>query len=433
MNIVQLISKKRDGESLSESEIRWIVAGFARDSIAPEQISALAMAIFFKGMSLEETIALTQAMIDSGKPLVVSNHQTPRIDKHSTGGIGDKISIPLTPLLAELGIHVPMISGRGLGPTGGTLDKMESIPGFRVEIPSHQLQSLLDQHGCFIVGASSELAPADQKLYALRDITGTVPSIPLIVASILSKKLSEGLDGLIMDVKSGNGAFMKSLERAEDLARQIQQVATRLGVPTTTCITDMNQPLGCLIGNACEIAESLEIMEGQGPDDVRQLTIQLAAEALVLSGQSLDIESAKQTCIQKLNQGVVRERFERMVVAQGGNLDELPDISRRQPVLANQSGFIAEIKTDLLGYAIIEMGGGRKQQGDPLNLETGINMQVRLGDPVQEGQAWCEVINFDAQPASEIQRLLQQAIVVSEQPPSTPALIHSIRRPTASP
>lgn len=408
---------------MSESEIRWIIQNFTQQQIAPEQMAAWAMAVYFRDMSVDETTWLTEAMIDSGTPLQWPDKSLTRVDKHSTGGIGDKISLVLAPLLAELGLQVPMISGRGLGPTGGTLDKLESIPGFRTELPIDEFQQVVSDVGCSIVGASKNLAPADQALYALRDVTGTVPSIPLITASILSKKLSEGLDALVMDVKWGSGAFMKTPEEAARLANRIVKVAQRLGVPTTACLTNMERPLGKMIGNACEVAEARDVLQGRGPEDVQQLTLELAARALQLTESNLTHREALERSESSLKQGNPWERFQRMVVAQGGNLSEWDDQFQRFPVCSERSGYVQRFDAEKLGYAVIEMGGGRKQRGDQLDLRTGLEMNVQIGDLVTEGQPWVSTLNIDPAGRYPLLELLNQAIHLGDQPPTISPLI----------
>ncbi len=284
MNPVEIIARKRDGHALSVGEIHHMIRGFAVGDVADAQMSALAMAILLNGMSTEETLDLTQAMLLSGQTLEWPNDGIPRVDKHSTGGIGDKISLILAPLLACCDLQVPMISGRGLGPTGGTLDKLESIPGFRTDLSLHETHVVVRDVGCVITGASPEIAPADRKLYALRDVTGTVPSIPLITASIMSKKLAEGLDALVLDVKVGSGAFMKTLGDARTLARLMVAVGHGMGTSTTAIITDMQQPLGRMVGNTLEVAETIDVLQGGGPRDVVELTLALGSELLMTSG-----------------------------------------------------------------------------------------------------------------------------------------------------
>ena len=385
MNVAQIIEKKRDGKHLDDTEIAFLVEGYARDRIPPYQMSAFAMAVFFTGMTLEETTTLTRCMIDSGIRMDWPNGR-PKVDKHSTGGIGDKVSIPLAPMLACCGADVPMISGRGLGTTGGTLDKLESIPGYRCELSVDEFRSIVNWNGCSIAGASEEIAPADKKLYALRDVTATVPSVPLITASILSKKVAEGIDSLVLDVKFGSGAFMPDIDSARELAESLVDVGNKLGVKTTALLTDMNQPLGNMIGNALEIVESIEILKGQGPPDVTELTYRLGSELLVTSGLSASLEKARVQLENSVSNGEALKKFQEMASSHGGQLNELPQPANEFVVISNDSGFVSMVNANRLGLAIIEMGGGRKKMGDAIDHTVGIEFLVNLGSPVEIGQ-----------------------------------------------
>ena len=382
----RIIAAKRDGNELTDSEIAFFVDGFAKESIPDYQMSALAMAIYLNGMTDRETATLTEHMLDSGTKPGWPDDGILRVDKHSTGGVGDKISIPLAPLLACCGLQVPMLSGRGLGATGGTLDKLEAIPGFRTDLSLQEIERLTQQVGCVITGASAELAPADRKLYALRDVTATVPSIPLITASIMSKKLAESLDALVLDVKFGSGAFMKTKERATELAHSLVRTGERMGVKTTALLTDMNQPLGEMCGNANEVIESIDILKGGGPADVRDLTIELATELLISAGIGSDSSAARQAVQARLKDGSAFEKYREMVIAQGGDPDARLTVAKAHEVLANRSGVVAEIDTQQLGIAVISMGGGRQEMGDPINHSVGLKMLVRLGDAVEKNQ-----------------------------------------------
>jgi len=407
----KIIAAKRDSAELSDAEIAYFVQGFAEDKIPDYQMSALAMAIYLNGMSDRETATLTQQMLDSGTRLSWPDEGAPCVDKHSTGGVGDKVSIPLAPLLACCGLHVPMLSGRGLGATGGTLDKLESIPGFRTNLSLAEIHSLTKQVGCVITGASAELAPADRRLYALRDVTATVPSIPLITASIMSKKLAESLDALVLDVKFGSGAFMKTRERATELAQSHVRTGQRMGVHTTALLTDMNQPLGHMCGNANEILESIDILKGDGPDDVRELTLALAAELLVSTGIETDSTAAVRLAQQRLDDGSAYEKYQQMIVAQGGNPDAVLKLAVTHDVLAAQAGVVSAIDTEQLGTAVIVMGGGRRSMSDVIDPSVGIRMCVRLGDRVNQGQLLAQMFTHQPdQPAL----LVRQAIVISK-------------------
>ena len=385
MNVAQLIAEKRDGHTLEDKDIERLISGFSTGEIPDYQMSAFAMAVFFQGMTLEETTTLTRAMIESGERMKWPTGK-PKVDKHSTGGIGDKVSIPLAPMLACCGADVPMISGRGLGATGGTLDKLEAIPGYRCDLSTDEFRSIVNWNGCSIASASTDLAPADKKFYALRDVTATVPSVPLITASILSKKVAEGIDSLVLDVKWGSGAFMKSLEDARSLAKSLVAVGNTLGVKTSALLTDMNQPLGKMIGNAVEIDESILILKGEGPEDVTRLTIELGARLLVSSGIAKDLTEAKSELQRSIDNGAALERLQEMVRSHGGDLGAKRMVAETHVVDSQESGFVSRVNAERLGLAVIEMKGGRKKIGDPLDYSTGIEFLVRIGDRIEKGQ-----------------------------------------------
>ena len=409
----EVIAAKRDNGILSDAQIEFFVQGFAKEEIPDYQMSALAMAIFLNGMTTQETASLTKQMLNSGTQLDWSDFAGTVVDKHSTGGVGDKISVPLAPLLATLGMSVPMLSGRGLGATGGTLDKLESIPGYRTDLSIHEIQSLTQSVGCVITGASKELAPADRKLYGLRDVTATVPSIPLITASIMSKKLAESPDALVLDVKFGSGAFMKSKQQATQLAQSLVNTGAAMSVHTTALLTDMNQPLGQMIGNSVEILESIDTLKGKGPADVRQLTIQLAAELMVMTGLSANQTEAIQKATQKLDDGSAFEKYIQMVEAQSGNASAKLPVADSTMFLANQDGYVANIDTHAIGMSIIAMGGGRKQMSDTVDHSVGMKLLVKVADQVSKGQPVVEL--FYNNPESVRSQILQ-AIQVTEEP-----------------
>jgi len=421
MNVADLIAQKRDGQTLREKDIETLIDGFTSGDVPEYQMSAFAMAVFFKGMTPEETTCLTKSMIESGETLTWSANK-PSVDKHSTGGIGDKISIPLAPLLACCDVEVPMISGRGLGATGGTLDKLESIAGYRTDLSVDEFASVINWNGCSIASASEKIAPADRKLYALRDVTGTVPSIPLITASILSKKIAEGIDALILDVKWGSGAFMQTLDQARALAKSLVEVGNQLGAKTKAIITDMNQPLGRMIGNAVEIDESVDVLKGEGPKDVVELTLVLGAELLVLAGAQSNVDSAKAALQDKIDSGDGLKRLREMVKSHGGDLDAARDREPASDVVADQSGFVSKINTKRIGLAVIEMGGGRKKMGDPINHASGVEFLVRIGDKVQAGQPIAKL--FCESSAKEYAReLVSASVSVSDSPVDAQTLI----------
>ena len=421
MNVAQIIADKRDGKTLEDERIESLVAGYANESIPDYQMSAFAMAVYFKGMTLEETTTFTRCMVESGDTMKWSGKK-PSVDKHSTGGIGDKVSIPLAPLLACCGVEVPMISGRGLGTTGGTLDKLESIKGYRCEMSIDEFRSVVNWNGCSIAGASAKLAPADKRLYALRDVTGTVPSIPLITASILSKKIAEGIDALVLDVKWGSGAFMKTLEEARELAKSLVQVGNRLGPKTTAVITDMNQPLGRMIGNAVEIDESVDILKGEGPSDVTELTLELGSRLLVAVDIASDGASARKLLQQKIDTGEALQKLEEMVKSHGGDLGLKRYVGRRRTVTAAESGFLHRVNADRLGLAVIEMGGGRKKIGDQLDHSTGIEFLIRIGEKIESGQPIANVF-CDSVAAELAIELVGASIGIGSEPVDPPPLI----------
>jgi pyrimidine-nucleoside phosphorylase len=411
MSPALIIAKKRDGLALSREEIGDFVARFSQGQIPDYQMAALAMAIYLRGMSAEETAALTDAMLASGQRLPAR----PRVDKHSTGGIGDKTSLVLAPLMACCGLLVPMISGRGLGTTGGTLDKLESIPGYRTNLSLTEIHELTDRIGCVITGASDEIAPADKKLYALRDVTATVPSIPLITASIMSKKLAESLDALVLDVKFGSGAFMKSLDDARALARSLVDTGKRMGVKTSALLTDMNQPLGRMAGNLVEVHEALAALEGRSSPDLWESVRELGAELLLLTYRAPTREAARALLDAEIASGRAMSKFREMVAAQGGKIEQLPPLPASSDIVADADGHVLSINTELLGIVIIEMGGGRKVMTDPINHAVGLEMLVRIGDRVTAGQPIVRLFGC-GEKGEQVRGLIGAAITLSDQP-----------------
>jgi pyrimidine-nucleoside phosphorylase len=421
MNIAQIITAKRDGHELEEREIEFLINGYARNEVQDGQMGAFAMAVYFRGMTDREIVSLTRAMLHTGE-IMQWPAGPPKVDKHSTGGIGDKISIPLAPILADCGMAVPMISGRGLGTTGGTIDKLESIPGFRTNLLLPEIRDVVNRVGCVITAATNEIAPADKRLYALRDVTGTVPSIPLITASILSKKLSEGLDSLVLDVKWGNGAFMKTEAEAEKLAKTLVQTAKQLGVKSRALLTDMNRPLGKLIGNAVEIDESVEVLQGGGPADVVELTERFAAELMVMCGLAPTVSAGRERARESIDSGRALKKLIEMVKAQGGNLAADRPRADAVPVLATQDGFVAEINSDRLGLAVIQMGGGRKVVGQSIDHSVGIEMAVDLGTKVKSGDLLATVFTHDSTREEAIQTV-HSSFCLQSNPPAPSKLI----------
>ena len=391
-------------------------------------MSAFAMAVLLNGMSRDETVYLTQAMLDSGEQLSWPGDH-PVVDKHSTGGIGDKVSIPLAPMLACCDVQVPMISGRGLGPTGGTLDKLESIPGFRTDLSIEEIKKAVKTTGCVITGATPDIAPADRKLYALRDVTGTVESIPLITASILSKKMAAGLDALVLDVKFGSGAFMKTIEQATALAKSLVSVANQLGAKTAALLTDMNQVLGNWAGNSVEVIESRNMLEGNGSSDLVEITLALGSELLCLVNQQSLAEN--RTRLQKtISDGSALAKFNEMVKEQGGrDAPHLPETIAE--VAAPSDGFLFEIDARQIGFAVIELGGGRKTKTDELDLNVGIEQVARLGDPLSSGQTVFRIASSSDVGQERINAatdLLRKAFSVRPEPPQTGSLVFKVIR-----
>ncbi len=378
---VEVITAKRDGGTLSDSQIDWVVDAYTRGDVADEQMSALAMAILLNGMEREEISRWTAAMIASGERMDFSALSRPTADKHSTGGVGDKITLPLAPLVAACGVAVPQLSGRGLGHTGGTLDKLESIPGWRAALSNDEMMRQLEEVGAVICAAGDGLAPADKKLYALRDVTGTVEAIPLIASSIMSKKIAEGTGALVLDVKVGTGAFMKDLERARELAETMVALGKDAGVRTTALLTDMSTPLGLTAGNAIEVAESVEVLAGGGPADVVELTVALAREMLAGAGRD-DVDPAD-----KLADGSAMDVWKAMIRAQDGDPDaELPTARESHVVTAASSGVLTRLDAMAVGMAAWRLGAGRARKEDPVQAGAGVVWHARPGDEVTEGQ-----------------------------------------------
>lgn len=431
MRMVDLIAKKRDGQTLTKEEINWMITGYVKDEIPDYQMSAFLMATYFKGMGDAEQAELALAMLNSGDRLDLSDIPGIKVDKHSTGGVGDKISIPLTPLVACLGVPVPMISGRGLGHTGGTLDKLESIPGFRVDLSEQEFKAQVATIHQAIVSASGDLAPADRRLYALRDVTATVESIPLIASSIMSKKIASGTNALVFDVKVGNGAFMKTEAQAEKLAQALVAIAKQAGVKSVALLTNMDQPLGITIGNSLEIAESIAILKNRGPRDVRDLTVTLAAHMLVLGGKTQSLEQAIGMAEDALRDGRALNAFKQLIKAQGGDpavVDDsrlLPQAKYRVDVKATQAGVVTGIDTDALGLAAMRLGGGRAQKDDQLDLAVGLVLHKKLGTPVSVGDTLA-TLHTDSQDTSAIEQAVQRAFTIGQSAPAKFQLIKKV-------
>lgn len=408
---VDVIRAKRDGGRLDEPRIRWAVDAYVRGVLSEEQMAALAMTIWFRGLDREETSAWTAAMIDSGTRLDFTGlsrrgRSIPSVDKHSTGGVGDKTTLPLAPLVAAHGVAVPQLSGRGLGHTGGTLDKLEAIPGWRAELTHEQMLRQLQDVGAVVCAAGGDLAPADRRLYALRDVTATVDSIPLIASSIMSKKIAEGAGGLVLDVKVGSGAFMKDRGSAEQLARAMVGLGRDAGLPTSAVLTDMSAPLGRAVGNACEVQESLEVLAGGGPRDLVELVLELARRMLALAGVDADPAEA-------LADGRAMDSWRRMIAAQGGDPDaELPRARHEQEVVAPQAGTVQGIEALGIGTASWSLGAGRQRSQDPVQAGAGVLLHVQRGEQVRAGQRLATLMTDTPQAFDRAEQLVREAIAV---------------------
>lgn len=426
-----VIRLKRDRAEIPEEAIEAFIAGVVAETIPDYQISALLMAIFWRGMTERELAAWTKAMVNSGQIVDLSHIPGVKVDKHSTGGVGDKVSLCLAPLVAECGVLVPMISGRGLGHTGGTLDKLEAIPGFTTNLPISRFVSLIEEIGIALIGQTNDLAPADRKLYALRDVTSTVESIPLIASSIMSKKLAEGIDALVLDVKVGSGAFMKTEERARELAKTICNIGHHAKKRVTALLTDMNQPLGCEIGNATETREAIDILRGEGPEDLWQLTRELGAEMLVLGQRAQTLDDARHRLDDVRRSGKGLERFARCIEKQHGdprvteNVALLPQAPHHRAICAQSAGYLSEIETDEIGRAAMLLGAGRMKVDDTIDPAAGITISVRRGDSVSIGDRLATLHFRDERHAHEAEAVFRNALKWSDAPVETlPPLIY---------
>jgi len=429
MRAVDIIMSKRDGRALTRDEIRFFVDGVTKGNLPDYQASALLMAILIRGMDAEETAALTEAMVSSGIRVNLGDIPGTKVDKHSTGGVGDKTSLVLAPLAAACGVPVPMMSGRGLGHTGGTLDKLEAIPGFRVDLSLEEMKAALARTGCAMIGQTAQIAPADKKLYALRDVTGTVESIPLISASIMSKKIAEGIDALVLDVKTGSGAFMKTEADSKRLAESLVAIGNASGVKTEAIITAMDAPLGRAVGNALEVIECLDVLKGGGPQDLVDVSVELAARMLVLGKVADDIAGAETQVRNAIASGAGLERFRQIIEAQGGDpkvVDDykrLPRVDNRHRVTASRAGFVTALDAELVGRASVALGAGRDRVEDPVDPAVGILVTAKPGDRVNAGDAVLELHYRDRGRLETAAALAARAIVIGDQPPPARRLV----------
>src|SRR3989440_727078 len=430
MRAYALIRKKRDGGLLDPAELAFLIQGATDGSVADEQLAAFLMAVFFRGLDPRAELPIwLEAMLHSGEVVDLSGIPGRKVDKHSTGGVGDKISLPLAPLAAVCGVRVPMVSGRGLGHTGGTLDKLESIPGFRVDLPIERFAQLVESLGVCLVGQTAEIAPADRKLYALRDATATVESVPLIASSILSKKLAEGIDALVLDVKVGRGAFMKTLTDARLLARTLIDLCQAMGRPCTALLTAMDVPLGFAVGNAVEVAESIEVLRGRGPDDVRELTLRLGVEMVLLADVAPAGPSARRRLEAALADGSALRRFAQIVAAQGGDARvvedprRLPRPSAVREVRLERGGVLAALDAEQVGLSAVELGAGRTRKEDRVDPAAGVLLRKRRGDEVRAGEVLAELHASDEARLDAGEARLRAAVALSDEPPGAQPLV----------
>jgi pyrimidine-nucleoside phosphorylase len=430
MTLRDLIARKRDGGVLNDAEWTWFARGVAAGSFPDYQVSAFLMACVIRGLTSSETVALTDAMLHTGSTLKLDHLSVPRIDKHSTGGVGDKVSIVLAPLVAACGVAVPMVSGRGLGHTGGTLDKLEAIPGFSTRMSLAAAAKQVERIGCVMMGQTDEIAPADRKLYAMRDATGTVAAMPLIAASIMSKKLAEGLTGLVLDVKTGIGAFLPTLEEELALAKEMVSLGAHHDCPVVVILSNMDFPLGRESGNASEIHESVDALKGGGPADLRALTLRLGAEMLLLGGVERELSAATRRLEKALDSGAALEKFRDLVVAQGGDprvCDDpagvLPQPKIREQYVARRTGVVRRMNALTIGRGITELGGGRETMEDTLDHSVGFTLRKFPGDQVNAGDVLATINAADAAGVAAGKAALDEAVVVGDEPLILPPLI----------
>jgi pyrimidine-nucleoside phosphorylase len=428
MTAYEIIFKKRSGQNLTDGEIEFLINGYSRGKIPDYQIAAFLMAVYFQGMSFAETTALTEAIMHSGKIFNLSGIKRPKIDKHSTGGIGDKVSLILAPIIACCGISVPMVSGRGLGHTGGTLDKLESIPGFRTNLSEKEFIDILQKNGIAMMGQTKTLAPADKKLYALRDVTATVDSIPLIAASIMSKKLAEGIDGLVLDVKTGSGAFMQRRRDAKRLAQVMIEIGEQMGKKVVALITNMEQPLGNMVGNSLEIIESIEALKGNGPSDLMQVTDALAVEMMLMTRKN-----KRQELVSKIKQvirsGLALEKFGQMIKEQGGddrvidNYNVLPQPQYKVIIKSPKTGYVQQIDALKIGLLSIELGCGRKIMTDMIDKSAGFVFMKKIGDKVTKGEPLLTILGKNRDKVQSVKENVLYAYKISNHSIQPPKII----------
>ena len=426
-----IIAKKRDGLELSEEEIKFFIDGYTNDSIPDYQVSALAMAIYFNGMTDREIAHLTMAMVHSGETIDLSEIEGIKVDKHSTGGVGDTTTLVLAPLVASVGVPVAKMSGRGLGHTGGTIDKLESVSGFHVEISNDEFIRLVNENKIAVIGQSGDLTPADKKLYSLRDVTATVNSIPLIASSIMSKKIAAGSDAIVLDVKTGKGAFMKTEEESIELAKAMVAIGKNVGRRTMAVISDMSQPLGRAIGNALEIKESIETLQGNGPEDLLELSLTLGSQMVVLGQKAKTLEEARELLVNNIQNGKALEKFKQFLANQGGdasvvdNPEKLPKAKYKIELKAKKSGYVAELVADEIGHAAMLLGAGRQTTDSTIDLSVGIVLNKKVGDYVEENESLL-TIHSQSEDIEHIKERLYKNIKITETKVEPPLLIKQI-------
>ncbi len=430
MRMVDIISKKRDGKALSTEEIQFFIDGYTNGEIPDYQASALAMAIFFQDMNDEERADLTMAMVGSGDTIDLSAIEGIKVDKHSTGGVGDTTTLVLAPLVAAVGVPVAKMSGRGLGHTGGTIDKLESIKGFHIELDKQDFINLVNRDKVAVIGQSGNLTPADKKMYALRDVTGTVNSIPLIASSIMSKKIAAGADAIVLDVKTGAGAFMKTDEDAEKLAHAMVRIGNNVGRNTMAVISDMSQPLGEAIGNALEVKEAIDTLKGQGPEDLTELVLVLGSQMVVLAKKAETLEEARAKLIQVIKNGAALEKFKTFLSNQGGDAsivdhpEKLPQAKYQIEVPAKTAGFVSKIVADEIGIAAMILGAGRATKEDEINLAVGLMLRKKVGDPVKAGESLVTIF-ADQENVENVKAKIYENIEIADHA-TAPTLVHKV-------
>ncbi len=434
MQMNDLIVKKRDGGALTTEEIRWMIRGFVDGTVPDYQMSAMAMAIYFRGMDRRETMDLTMAMLHSGETIDLSGISGVKADKHSTGGVGDKTSLVLVPMMAACGVKMAKMSGRGLGHTGGTLDKLESFPGYNISIGEKRFIENVNRIGISLIGQTADVVPADKKLYALRDVTGTVPSIPLIVSSIMSKKLAAGADVIVLDVKCGSGAFMKTEEQARELARGLTRIGRLAGKKCAAVITDMDQPLGCAVGNALEVAEAVSVLRGETKGDLLELCLTLGSCILTEAGIAGSDEKARDMLSRVIENGAALEKLAQLVAAQDGQARDVYDLSRlpKAPVqteaTAERGGYLRHIEAEKVGLISMHLGGGRATKESSIDLSVGLVLHKKVGDRVEAGESLGTIHAPDEKRAAEAAALLRQCCLIAPEPVERPAFIKAVIR-----